>query len=294
MTGRFDADTGSRRDRLRAALAISAALALAAQSAPSAGAEAELAPHRAVYDVTLASTSVGAGITELTGRMVYELTGSNCAGYTQKMRLVTRTANSEGNQSLSDMRSSYFEDLARRRFTFSTENFQDERLSESSAGSARVPSDGDGQMRIEITMPRRKHMAVPADGVLFPVAHSIELLEAARAGKRTFRADIFDGSEKGEKVFDTTAAIGRGLPVGANGALADAEGAAVLDGLRAWPVSLSYFEKANGRDDAAPTYELAFLFFDNGVSRRLVIDYGAFAIKGRLTSLEMLKPAPCK
>ena len=55
------------------------ALALAAVCAAtptSAGKDILLAPHRAVYEMTLVTTRGGTGVTAVSGRMVYELTGS--------------------------------------------------------------------------------------------------------------------------------------------------------------------------------------------------------------------------
>jgi hypothetical protein len=43
-----------------------------------------------------------------------------------------------------------------------------------------------------------------------------------------------------------------------------------------------------------PAYELAFLYFENGVSRRLFIDYGEFAVRGTLQRVEFLELAKCK
>ena len=34
-----------------------------------------------------------------------------------------------------------------------------------------------------------------------------------------------------------------------------------------------------------PVYELSFLFFENGVSRKLFIDYGEFAIQGEIKEI---------
>ncbi len=67
----------------------------------------------------------------------------------------------------------------------------------------------------------------------------------------------------------------------------------MLDELEAWPVSLSYFDQEKEGTDALPSYELAFLFFENGLSRQLLIDYGQFAIRGKLSRLEMLKETAC-
>jgi hypothetical protein len=47
-------------------------------SARAAGEDILMAPHRAVYEMSLATARGGTGVTAVTGRMVYELTGSVC------------------------------------------------------------------------------------------------------------------------------------------------------------------------------------------------------------------------
>ena len=66
-----------------------------------------------------------------------------------------------------------------------------------------------------------------------------------------------------------------------------------LDKLAAWPVSIGYFERAP-TDDAVPVYELTFLFFEDGVSRKLFIDYGEFAINGELKEITFHEPSKCE
>ena len=111
------------------------------------------------------------------------------------------------------------------------------------------------------------------------------------AGKTSFRADLFDGSEKGEKVYDTISMIGARKPPGANRALRVVQNAEALDAVAAWPVSIAYFEPGSDNSDAVPVYELSFLFFANGVSRKLYIDYGEFGLKGTLTEIQFLPQA---
>src|SRR3954447_7713923 len=86
-----------------------------------------LAPHRAVYELTLDKTRASTRMVGLTGRMVYELTGSRCEGYTQNMRIVTQSVTQEGESSLSDQRSTSWEDGDAKtlRFTWSTLRDQD-------------------------------------------------------------------------------------------------------------------------------------------------------------------------
>ena len=63
-------------------------------------------------------------------------------------------------------------------------------------------------VKVELTKPAKKDISLQGR-VYFPVQHSIALLAAAKESKGTFRADLYDGSEKGEKVYDTVSFIGR-------------------------------------------------------------------------------------
>lgn len=251
-----------------------------------------LAPHRAVYEITLADTRGGSGVTELSGRMVYELTGSACQGYTQSMRFVTRMTNQEGATSVTDMRSSSWEDAVAKAFRFNSSQYKDTRLEETTDGDA-ARSTPNGEVKVVITKPAKKAMSLKGD-TFFPIQHSRALLTAARNGAQFFIADLYDGSEKGEKVFSTASFIGRAKEPGYNKTLPEAKNAAPLDGLKSWPISISYFEEGSNAKDAIPAYELAFLYFENGVSRRLFIDYGEFAVRGALQSLDFLPPGKCK
>ena len=277
----------------RASQAVSTCV-IAALALPlaAAGANAKvLAPHRAVYEITLDRSRGGSGVSDMSGRMVYELKGSECEGYTQTMRFVTRMTNQEGSTVLTDMRSSSTEDASARNFRFSSSQYKDSKLSESTDGGA-ARSGPSGEVKVELTRPERKEVQLKPN-VFFPIQHSIALIAAAEKGNTVFQADLYDGSEKGQKVYATTAYIGRMHAAGYNKRLPAAKSGERLDGLKAWPVSISYFEPGSDKQDAAPSYELAFLYFENGVSRRLYIDYGEFAIRGSLKEIVFLEPGKC-
>jgi hypothetical protein len=281
---------------LKASRRVLAGLLMTAGLVPTAlagvpGEAMALAPHRAIYEISLAKARSGAGVSELSGRMVYELTGSPCEGYTQNMRFVTRTTNHEGEVSVSDLRSSSWEDGAGQRLRFETIHYRDEQLADQTAGNALRGATA-GDIKVELTKPKKQEMSLPPH-VLFPVQHSMKMLEAARAGHTVFAADLYDGSEKGDKVYTTTAFIGGRLAPGAVRALPQVRNAEKLNALPAWPVSLGYYEVGNDRGDALPAYELAFVIFDNGVSHRIFIDYGEFAVRGQLTDLAFLDPGKC-
>ena len=54
----------------------------------------------------------------------------------------------------------------------------------------------------------------------------------------------------------------------------------------------AYLVKAKGDD--LPTYTASFTMLENGVSTNLLMDYGAYALRGRLEKIEMLQPEECK
>jgi hypothetical protein len=241
--------------------------------------------------MTLDRSKGGTSVTDLTGRMVYELTGSSCEGYTQTMRFVTRMSGQDGQSTLSDLRSSSSEDAKAVKFKFSSSQYKNEKLDEQVAGEAERSGGG---ISVQLTRPKKADLKL-AGSALYPIQHSIVLLDAAKAGKSLISTDLYDGSEKGDKVYATTAVIGRRMPPGENAKLPPVASAKPLDALPAWPVSLSYFEKGADKDkeDATPSYELGFLFFENGVSRKLRIDYGEFSVKGQLKDITFLEVAKC-
>jgi hypothetical protein len=234
------------RYSLGASMGALALLAAWLPQAARAGEDIVMAPHRAVYEMSLATARGGTGVTAVTGRMVYELTGSACEGYTQNMRFVTQMVNQGGTTMLTDLRSTSWEEGNGKRFRFNSSQYRDEKA---------------------LSLSSR---------VYFPVQHSIALISAARVGKVSFRADLYDGSEKGEKVYDTVSVIGARRAPGSNRKLPPVKNTEQLDQLAAWPVSIAYFEPGSDKKDAVPVYELSFLFFENGVSRKLFIDYGEF------------------
>ena len=281
---------------LRRSLGVSAgALALLAAwptgPARAAGEDILLAPHRAVYEMSLATARGGTGVTAVSGRMVYELTGSVCEGYTQNMRFVTQMINQSGTAMITDLRSSSWEEGNGKRFRFNSSQYRDEKATEITAGDAARANTAD-DVKVELTKPAKKDLSL-SSRVYFPVQHSIALLAAARVGKPMFRADLYDGSEKGEKVYDTVSVIGARRPPGRNQQLPPVKNAEPLDQLAAWPVSIAYFEPGSDKKDAVPVYELGFLFFENGVSRKLFIDYGEFAIQGKIKEIVFLPPSKC-
>ena len=277
-----------RRPFLVALLALPLCGAALAQTASE---PVVFAPHRAVYDVALDRAAPGSGVSEMTGRMVYELTGSACEGYTQNMRFVTRMVNQEGVTQLNDLRTSSWEEANGRQLRFSSTQYRDDVVAEATKGdAARFPDDS--KVAVDLDKPEKRKATLPGN-IYFPIQHSMALIAAARAGRTSMSAELYDGSEKGDKVNPTNAVIGPKLKAGAVKSPASVKNADKLEALASWPMAISYFEPGSERKDTPPSYELAFRFYENGVSTKLHIDYGEFSINGELAELTFLDAGRC-
>lgn len=260
---------------------------------PADAAAVQFVPHRAVYDIVLARASPGSGITDMTGRMVYELMGNACAGYSQKMRFVTRITGRDGEAQVNDLRTTTWEQAAGRQLRFTTKQFRNDQLEETTEGDAER-STGDG-VEVRLKKPDQKQLELDA-GVMFPMQHSQALIEAAKGNEKTLEAELYDGSEKGEKVYLTNAFIGKEAREEdkLKGVSPEIATRTHLTAHAAWPMAISYYDAKAEGGDMVPNYELSFHLYDNGVSSKLFIDYGDFAIEGMLSDLTMLEQTPCQ
>lgn len=260
-----------------------------AQLAP--GKAAELVSHHAVYDLTLDRTGAGSNVSDIRGQLIYDFSGSACQGYTLTTRLTTEIFDREGKPSTTDIRSESQEDGEGRRFRFNTSQSVNNKLSESTKGVATRTGRSHDTVTVELEKPRRGMLTLSGN-IYFPTQHSLTILKAALAGQSRLQADIYDGSEKGTKVYETTTAIGAPLELAANAQLPPVKNADLLDGTQSWPVVVSYYEQ-NQKKDGLPSYEVSFRMYANGVSRKLRLDYGNFSLNGELSAIEFLKTKPC-
>jgi len=250
----------------------------------------KLVAHRAIYEMTLDDARSASGITGIDGRMVFEFTGSECDGYSLNMRMVTQMTDSQGQTNLTDLRSSTWEQGDGQKFRFQSAQYLNDKLGDVTMGRA-VRETPNEAVKVKLSQPSTDELNLSGP-LLFPTQHSLALIEAARTGQGLFQARVYDGSEKGRKVYDTTAFIGTEVQPGVDAKLETAAKDKGLGELASWPVSIGYFEAKGG--DLTPSYQIDFRLYENGVSRELLIDYGDFSIHGTLTSLEYLKAPECR
>lgn len=238
--------------------------------------------HRAVYDLTLDMDNSSDKVADAEGRMVYDFAGSACEGFTTRLRFVTRVSDDDGNARLTDVATTTFEDPDGKTFDFSTKSFVDGTLSEDTSGTAKRVND---KVEVKVAKPATRRFEI-ARSFQFPNQHLQTIIEAALRGDHFMQIDLFDGSDKGEKAYETSVVIGKldsGDDEFGDAVVAKSAG---IDTVRHWPVTISYFDgPANG--EQSPTYELSFILYENGITRRLRLDYGDFALTGKMVKLDI-------
>jgi hypothetical protein len=275
------------------ALAGGAAAAPVAPTASPAAGKVLLAPHRAFYELTLARSDGTRGVSSVRGRILYDFSGSACEGYALKFRQVSDLLSSEGKDVLSDLKSTSWEDGAAKAYRFSSENKVNLTTSDRVDGRAERKA---GAVAITLAKPDDKTFKVPV-GVVFPTEHVRKIIAAARAGKKVLDLIVYDGSDDGQKLYNTLTVIGLPIAPGENAPDDAAAKAPAMAGLTRWPVTVSYFDRdpdkpRNG--EQTPAYSISFELYENGISRALTLTYSDFSIRGELISLDVKKPKPCK
>ena len=275
------------------AVIFAAAVHHPAAAAPPAG-DVILATHRAVYDLKLSKSRGSRGIQAVRGRILYDFSGNACDGYDLQFRQVSELDSGEGKAALSDLRSTTWEDGTAKKFRFNSENKTDDQRADKVDGKAERTA---GTVAVNLSQPKEKSFDVPV-GAVFPTEHMRRIITAAREGKTILDFPVYDGSETGEKLYNTLTVIGRPIAPGAKPPSDAAAKSPVLAKLTRWPVTISYFEqkdeKTSQTGEQTPVYSIGFEIYENGVSRALVLDYTDFAISGEMSSFEMKKEKPCK
>ena len=254
----------------------------------------QLVPHIAVYDLKLTSSRGKRALEAVRGRIVYDFSGSICEGYVLRFRQVTELDSGEGKVALSDLRTSTWEEGQAKSFRFKSENFMDEKQVTGVDGRAERNRK---TVAVKLTKPNGKTLDVGT--VVFPTEHMRRLIEAARAGKNLLELAVYDGSEDGEKIYQSLAVIGRKIEPDEKKPEDAASTQNSLAGLARWPVTISYFDKSKKKaadepSEQTPIYAIGFEMYENGISRELRLDYGDFVVNGKMTSLEVKSAKPCR
>jgi hypothetical protein len=244
-----------------------------------------IVPHRAVYDIDLARSDETSSVSSASGRMVFEITGSACLGYTMRQRMVVNIGNDDGNMGRLDFQISTFESGEGDLYSFDSRTRLNQEVIEAVVGEARRLTSG---IEVTLTEPTEKTVQLD-DDTLFPSQHLQAILDAAVSDRNFLAAQLYEGAGTGEVSDAVTAAIGGVESSGSEGAL--------RNGVRHWPVSVGYFGGADGSEEVfgeeTPSYQMQFTLYENGVTNDLLMDYGDYALSGSLEQIEPLEKPDC-
>ena len=251
-----------------------------------------LVPHRAIYDLSLGATRSNAQVAGVRGRILYDFDGNTCQGYSLEFRQVSELDTGEGKVSTTDLRSTTWEGADAKSFKFTSQNFIDENLVDSVDGHAEREAS---KTAVALEKPQQKSLSLAA-GVVFPTEHMVRAINAAHVGQSVLSFPVYDGSETGDKVYDTLTVIGHQIGPGERNHDDAAASEAKLAEVPRWPVTVSYFERGKAADSSeqTPAYAISFELYANGISRALALDYNNFVITGKLASLEIKNAKPCR
>jgi hypothetical protein len=249
-------------------------------------------PHQALYELSLVKSRGSNAINSARGRILYNFSGSACEGYTSEFRQVSELDSGEGKVTLSDLRSTSWEDGAGKSYRFKIDARTND--SDSSPVDGIAERTGDS-ITVKLKQPQAKTFTL--DGAtVFPTEQIQRIVAAAKEGKSVLELTVYDGSDNGQKVYNTLSVIGQ--PIKGDKVIASPDPSTSneqMKSLTRWPVTVSYFDRdakaANG--EQTPVYAMQFELFENGVSRALVLDYNEFVISGALGKFDVKDSKPC-
>ena len=250
-------------------------------------------PHQALYELSLLKSRGSNSINSARGRILYNFSGSACEGYTSEFRQVSELDSGEGKVTLSDLRSTSWEDGTGKSYRFKIDTRMNDTDSSPVDGVAERTGD---HIAVKLKQPESKTFTL--DGAtVFPTEQIQRIIAAARDGKSVLELTVYDGSDNGEKVYNTLSVIGQPIPGDRTIAAPDPSTANdVMKSLTRWPVTVSYYDHdAKAKDgEQTPVYAMSFELYENGVSRALVLDYNDFVIAGAMGKFDVKDSKPCK
>ncbi len=240
--------------------------------------EAGLMPHKALYSIRLMSSRSAAQLINVSGQMFYEWK-PDCDAWiaNHSFNLLYEYADSPATKITSDF--SQYESFNGNDLNFSSKRKRNGVLFEEYRGHAELKETGIGEAHFNV--PKDVHYDLPK-GTLFPMAHTMSVIDQIKQGK-PFRQDtIFDGSDA-EGPVNVNVFIGKEVS-----GMAKVEPSADLDtsllNVPARKVRLAFFPVKENSEIA--DYEMDMVFHDNGVVSHMIVEYEDFTVEQKLIALE--------
>jgi hypothetical protein len=244
----------------------------AAPATPPTRPQVPLAAHRALYELTLDKARAGREITAARGTMGYEVVDV-CDGWATRQRLRMTLTNSEGQDTNMDSDYATWESKDGLSFRFHMVQKSDSAVTSQTDGSAHLTRAG-GPGEVVYRLPKDLTTSLPV-GTLFPMLHTLAIINAAREGKKYLALPLFDGTGDDGFEYSSIAILDYKPPFKTDHAF--------LSPLSSTRVRIAFFDHLS--EASTPTYEVAMRYWENGVADAMLMDFGDFVMNAKLTEL---------
>ncbi len=251
-----------------------------------------IAPHKALYSMSLSEIHAGSPITELLGEMFFKWEDTCDAWSTDHRFTIDYFYTDRPSISVT----SHFvawEDKTGNRIQFVSEGYTDGVLDEKTRGEARRLDDGTGDVNYQEPQGMTFELG---KNFFFPAQHTVATIHNALEGKNFFNAVMFDGTDQEGpsevNVFIEQPAM-QNFPV----ARYTDNPAVDTDLLKtpSWNTRLAFYpQQGEGSDLSTPAYEMMVRLHQNGVVSDIVIEYDSFSVRQSLVALSALPQAECQ
>lgn len=270
---------------LPALVSLPALIVVIAGAAPIAAARmprgAALAPHQAIYTLSLNTLRAPGKVTDADGSMFLEIAES-CGRWQTQQRIRLRISDRRGRNT--DITTSFTSSEAKDGLTyrFTSQTKRDGKIAEDVRGRASLSRRGGAGVAV-FSRPRPRRIPLPK-GTLFPTAHMRLLINSAEAGKTLVWRTVFDGATD-DGPYEVNALIARRAAANAVPLKTP------LANRPFWPMRIAYFSTDSSA--AEPTFEISSGVQDNGVARTMTLDYGDFTLEATLAAIRELPTPRC-
>lgn len=244
---------------------------------------ASIAPHIAVYDITLSKLRADRSVTHASGRIELELS-DGCDGWLTTQRTHLFMSDSAGQPIDTGWIFTAWEAKDGLTYRFEVKRLTTGGELEEIRGKAQLAGPNQGGS-VTYSMPEAESRTLPP-GTMFPAQHNLDIMRAAAADEFLLWREVFDGAGE-EGLFGINAAVLQEVP-----AERTSFESPLIEGVPSWRVHLAYYPEDGQASE--PNYQQGQRLYANGIVDELEFDYSDFALSAKLKSLEALPDADCK
>ncbi|MFP4097965.1 MAG: EipB family protein [Alphaproteobacteria bacterium] len=252
--------------------------------------QAGFVPHKALYEIRLSSKKSSATVSNISGKMLYEW-HAGCDGWVSahQFDMLYDYIEIPPVRITSDF--STYESFDSKTFNFSVQRKKDGYPFEEIRGVARLPQEEDSG-KITYTLPAGLEQELPGSA-LFPTAHTLDVFNKIKEGKRFYIATLFDGSDsEGPVELNTFIGDAFEYDVKEQQAIKAAmpEEKEHIDpsllNTKAWNIRLAFFPEPS---DIMADYEMSLVFHENSVISSMEIEYEDFSVVQDLVAVQRVE-----